>query len=223
MTSSRLVPNAAISKNQTSHTITQNSEHNTAVLKRNKLITLICLLIMALLALIMVGGFLATPFFAAGMYIGMAALASLLISMVVFPLVISYLPQPSTHVRPRDLDLSKLDVRHNRLLHEIIKEDEKKYAQEQEVKQQRRQRRSLRSLPQRRPVEVSSSDEAPKPRRKTSSVLNLMRPRSSSSASSHSSSHDSDSSSGEHQTQQPMVVTRPVFPKKYENYMHCID
>ncbi|QXE27258.1 IncA family protein [Chlamydia buteonis] len=223
MTSSRLVPDATVPKNQTSYAITQNSAQKTESTKRNSLVTLISMLVIALLTVIMIGGFLATPFFPEGIYIGISALVSLLISLVLFPLIISCLSKPPAHVRPRDLDLSKLDARHNRLLHEIIKEDEKKYTQEQEVKLQRRQRRSLRSLPQRRQVEVTSSDEIQKRRRKTSPILNLIRPSNSSSASSNSSSLDSDSSSSDHQTPQPVVVTRPVFPKKYPNYMDCAD
>ncbi len=224
MTPSKLVPDATVPKNQTSCTITRNSEQKTESSQKNRLIISISILILALLAVIMIGGFIAALFSPKGIYIGITALISLLIGIILFPLMITCSSKPPVaHIRPRDLDLSKLDVRYNRLLHETIKEDEKKYAKEQEAKLQRRQRRSLRTLPRRKQVEASSSDEVQKPRRRTSSVLNLIRPRNSSSPSSNSSSLDSDDSSSDHNTQQPIVLPKPVFSKKYENYMHCID
>lgn len=74
----------------------------------------------------MIGGFIAALFSPKGIYIGIAALISLLIGIILFPLIITCSSKPPVaHIRPRDLDLSKLDVRYNRLLHETIKEDEK--------------------------------------------------------------------------------------------------
>ncbi|SYX08807.1 IncA protein [Chlamydia poikilotherma] len=211
MTFPRFTPNVAVQNNHTNHTITTDTAKKVEGKKGSNPIALICMVILALLTAVMMGGFLATPFLLEGIYIGITALASLLVGMALFPIIMSCLSKPPVSVRPRDLDLSKLDTRHNRLLHEIIKDDEKKYVQEQEGKVRRRQRKTVRARPQQTQVQDTSSDEAPQPRRKNSTVLNLIRPKSSSpSASSNLSSSDS-SQPKTH----PSTVTKPYLPSKY--------
>ncbi|MEF9519813.1 hypothetical protein SBV45_05145 [Chlamydia crocodili] len=225
MTVPGLTPDVAVQKNHTNHTITTDAAKKVEGKKGSNLIALICMLVLALLTAVMLGGFLATPFIPEGIYIGITALASLLVGLVLFPIIMSCLSKPPVPVRPRDLDLSKLDTRHNRLLHEIIKDDEKKYVQEQEGKVQRRQRKTLRARPEQKRAQETSSDETPRPRRKTSPVLNLIRPKnSSSSASSNlsSSNSDSDSDSSSPRTQ-PSAIVKPCLPSKYSDYFNCVD
>ncbi|MEF9497322.1 hypothetical protein [Chlamydia sp. 04-14] len=224
MTVPGLTPDVAVQKNHTNHTITTDPTKKVEGKKGSNLIALICMLVLALLTAVMMGGFLVTPFLPEGIYIGITALASLLVGMVLFPIIMSCLSKPLVAVRPRDLDLSKLDTRHNRLLHEIIKDDEKKYAQEQEGKIRRRQRRTLKARPQTQ-AQSTSSDETPKQRRKTSTVLSLIRPKgSSTSASSNLSSSDSDSDSDSSSPRTQLnPVTKPSLPSKYRDYFNCVD
>ncbi|QVE48870.1 DUF456 domain-containing protein [Chlamydia crocodili] len=225
MTVPGLIPDVAVQKNHTNHTITTDTAKKVEGSKGGNLIALICMLVLALLTAVMIGGFLVTPFLPEGIYIGITALASLLVGMVLFPIVMSCLSKPPASVRPRDLDLSKLDTRHNRLLHEIIKDDEKKYAQEQEEKVRRRRRKTVRARPQQTRVQDTSSDETLQPRRKSSAVLNLIRPKSSSPrASSNLSSSDSNSDSDSSGSRtQPNAITKPCLPSKYNDYFNCVD
>ncbi|BAE81457.1 hypothetical protein [Chlamydia felis Fe/C-56] len=203
----------SVTKNPTQHSITTDLAKKSEKKKEGSLIALIGMIVLALLAAVMAGGFLVTPFFPEGVYIGISALASLLISILLFPIFISRFSPSTLPTRPKDLDLSKLDTRYNRLLHEIIKEDEKKYEQEQKEKVQRKPR-SLRCRPKQQTNE-SSSDETPKPRRKTSGILNLIRPKTSSSNMSSSlSSHDSDSSATE-SPPQPKVMISSSLPTRH--------
>ncbi|WP_375793227.1 hypothetical protein O1W69_03750 [Chlamydia sp. 12-01] len=221
MTFPGLTPNVAIQKNHTNHVITTDPEKKVDGKNGGSLISLICMLVLALLTVVMIGGFLSTPFFPEGIYIGITALASLLIGMILFPVIMSCLSKPPVPVRPKDLDLSKLDTRHNRLLHEIIKDDEKKYAQEQEEKTQRKQRKTSKMRSQQLATQKTSSSETPQPRRKTSTILNLIRPKT---CSSNTSSLDSDSDSDSTITnKRPHAVTKPVLPRKYKDYHNCVD
>ncbi|AAP05067.1 IncA family protein [Chlamydia caviae] len=225
---SESAPSVAVKKNHTTHTITAEPSKEVESKKRNSLIALICLLVLALLAVVMLGGFLVTPFFPGGVYIGIAALSSLLVGMVLFPIIMSCLSKSPANipVRPKDLDLSKLDTRHNRLLHEIIKKDEKKYAQEQEEKIQKKQRRPLRTRPQQKQAQETSSDESPKPRRRTSPILDLIRPKSpssntSSSPSSSDSDTDADAKVGPRLLSTTKMIAKAVTtPPLYQLYKH---
>lgn len=108
--------------------------------QRIQKITLTALLILLVLSLIaMVGAFISTVFTPAGIKVGLILLGVFLttalltlscLCAILKPKAISGKSVTKPEVRPKDLDLTKLDTRYNALLHEKIKEDVKKSEQD---------------------------------------------------------------------------------------------
>lgn len=165
----------------------------TTASKGKKLFAWLTVFILITLPVISFGAILVSPFIPQAIFLGLGALASFLVATVALSIVVSYLSSlPSTPVikttRPRDLDLSQLDARHNRLLHDLIQEDEKKYQQEKKEASVPRSRR--KSVPSQDVSQETSSSSSSSPvRKKRTSVLKFLRPKQLSSS---SSSSDSD-------------------------------
>ncbi|AHK63006.1 hypothetical protein [Chlamydia avium] len=147
----------------------------TALTKGKKLLAWITLFILTLFPLVFLGALLITPFIPQAVFIGLGSLAVFLLSISTLSIMASYLspstPSPTLNpvTRPRDLDLSKLDTRHNRLLHEIIRQDEQKYQQEKKnVRSSRFTRKASKSRSQ--SSESSSSELSPPLSKKPMSV-----------------------------------------------------
>ncbi|WP_348663880.1 hypothetical protein [Chlamydia vaughanii] len=187
--------------------------------KGHNIFAIISMLVLCILALVMTGALLATPFFPEAVYLGLGALGAILIVLIILPIAMSFLSRPTAiaDVRPKDLDMSKLDTRYNRLLHDVIKEDEDKFKQEQEVKAKKvKFRRAPRPRPQ--PIESSSSssDSSAPQRIRRSSVLNLIRPK----QPKPEESEDSDSMSSDPLPMRSPVIARPwtsSIPAKKNN------
>lgn len=104
--------------------------------QRIQKITLTALLILLVLSLVaMIGAFISTVFTPAGIKVGLILLGVFLttalltlfcLCAILKPKAISGKSVTKPEVRPKDLDLTKLDTRYNALLHEKIKEDVKK-------------------------------------------------------------------------------------------------
>ena len=108
--------------------------------QRIQKITLTALLILLVLSLVaMIGAFISTVFTPAGIKVGLILLGVFLttalltlfcLCAILKPKAISGKSVTKPEVRPKDLDLTKLDTRYNALLHEKIKEDVKKSEQD---------------------------------------------------------------------------------------------
>lgn len=188
------------------HIDTATRSHSSKGITIQKSIAWITLFLLTLLSLSAIGSILATPFIPQAIFVGLSSLAIFLVSIFALSIMVSYIPsspstpppslQPTT--RPRDLDLSKLDTRHNRLLHHVIQNDEQQYQKEKKVTRSSQSKR--KTVQPHDPSSGTSPNTTPSVK-KRSSVLQFLRHKPSSS----SLSSDSDSSTTTNDTKKTEV------------------
>ncbi|WP_284442388.1 hypothetical protein [Chlamydia gallinacea] len=187
-------------------TATRPHSSKSTPIQKNKIFAWITLLLLTSLPLVAIGSILATPFIPQAIFIGLSSLAIFLVSIFALSIVVNYVstslstPSPSLQptTRPRDLDLSKLDTRHNRLLHHVIQRDEQQYQLQTKPKSRRKAARPYD------PSSDTSPNTTPSAK-KRSSVLQFLQHKLSSS----SLSSDSDSSAKTIHAKNPEVRNQP--------------